>query len=39
MEVEAQSMTVIAGQKVVGLVVATARFEGKRVPLEVLERP
>jgi len=33
MEVEAQSVTVIAGQKVVGLVVAIAKFEGKKAPL------
>lgn len=33
MEVEAQIVTAIAGQKVVGLVVPTARFEGTKVPL------
>jgi hypothetical protein len=31
MEAEAQIVTAIAGQKVAGLVVATARFEGMRV--------
>jgi hypothetical protein len=32
MEAEAQIVIVIAGQKVVGLAVATARFEGTRAP-------